>query len=224
MGKLSWSTIKAIIFDMDGLMIDTEKLYQIFWEKALQHYNYQPSKQLLLDLRSLSRDLAAKLLQDHFGKDLDYHQIRNKRVELMNGYIDEHGVEKKQGLDELLAFLQQKKLLLAVATATDMERTKQYLTQLKIRDHFQVVVCGPMVAHGKPAPDIYEKAVNMLGVLPEECIALEDSPNGAKAAFTAGCNVIAVPEDRKELFAPDIGLIASCHNLHEVKEYLGELS
>ncbi len=224
MRKVNWSILKAIIFDMDGLMIDTEKLYQVFWERALQYYDYQPSKQLLLDLRSLSRDLAAKLLQDHFGTGLDYTKIRNKRVELMNAYIDEHGVEKKEGLDELLAYCSEKKLRMAVATATDYERANQYMTQLKIRDKFEVIVCGPMVKHGKPAPDIYLKVVELLGVLPEECIALEDSPNGGRAASAAGCNVIMVPEDKNEDLGSDIGFIASCDNLIDVISYLDKSS
>ena len=210
MRKVNWSILKAIIFDMDGLMIDTEKLYQVFWERALQYYDYQPSKQLLLDLRSLSRDLAAKLLQDHFGTGLDYTKIRNKRVELMN--------------DELLAYCSEKKLRMAVATATDYERANQYMTQLKIRDKFEVIVCGPMVKHGKPAPDIYLKVVELLGVLPEECIALEDSPNGGRAASAAGCNVIMVPEDKNEDLGSDIGFIASCDNLIDVISYLDKSS
>lgn len=186
--------IKAVIFDMDGLMLDTEKLYELFWERALQFYGYQPNKQLLLDLRSLSRDLAAKLLQQNFGLELDYHQIRNKRVELMNAYIEEHGIEKKEGLDELLVYLKEKEYRMAVATATEYERTKLYLTQLGLHEYFDAIVCGPMVAHGKPAPDIYHKAIELLGKSPKECLALEDSPNGVTSAYRAGCNVIMIPE------------------------------
>jgi DNA helicase-2/ATP-dependent DNA helicase PcrA len=196
--------IKAVIFDMDGLMIDTEKLYAIFWEKALLFYGYHATKDLLLSLRSLSRELASELFKKSFGEEVDYIKIRKKRIELMNAYIDEYGIEKKKGLDEILDYLWCNNVRMAVATATDFERTDQYLTQLGIKKYFEHIVCGSMVAHGKPAPDIYLKAVNLLDVVANECIALEDSPNGVTAAYRAGCNVIMVPEYDENSIDEDI--------------------
>jgi HAD superfamily hydrolase (TIGR01509 family) len=179
---------------MDGLMIDTEKLYAVFWEKALVFYGYHPTREFLRKLSSLSHELADTLFQATFGENINYLQIREKRIELMNAYIQSHGVEKKVGLDELLAYLHNRKICMAIATSTDYERTNQYLNQLKIKDYFKEIVCGPMVEHGKPAPDIYLKVVSLLGVTPEECLALEDSPNGVTAAYKAGCKVIMIPE------------------------------
>lgn len=192
--------IKAVIFDMDGTMIDTEKLYQIFWKKALEFYGYEASEQLLLSLRSLSRPLAAKLFQDTYGPQIDYTKIREKRVELMDTYINQHGIEKKEGLDQLLQFLKESKIRMAVATATNEERTRKYLAKLQVLDYFDVIVCAPMVAHGKPAPDIYLKAVELLSLDANQCLAVEDSPNGVMSAYDAGCNVIMVPENMRESF------------------------
>ena len=196
--------IKAVIFDMDGLMIDTEKLYAIFWEKALLFYGYQPTKEFLRKLRSLSHKLAEQLFQETFGEGIQYRQIRQKRIELMNAYIEEYGVEQKAGLNSLIQYLYQKKIRMAVATATDYQRTSKYLSKLGLIHYFDEVVCGCMVENGKPAPDIYQKAVDLLRVLPEECVALEDSPNGVTSAFDAGCRVIMIPEYEDNSLDPRI--------------------
>lgn len=195
--------LKAIILDMDGVMIDTEKLYAIFWKKAIEYYGYHPTHEFLMKLRSLARPLGDRLFKETFGEAADYYAIREKRLELMNAYIDEHGVEMKQGLIELLTDAKNKGVKLGVATATDEVRTKRYLNQLHIIEFFDVIVCGPQVAHGKPAPDIYLRACELLEEEPKNCLALEDSPNGIMSAYNAGCRVIMIPdqeEPEKELY------------------------
>ncbi len=210
--------IHAVIFDMDGLMIDTEKLYQRFWKEAIEFYGHHPTQQLLLDLRSLSRDLAKQLLESTFGNSIDYNLIRQKRVELMDQYISCHGVVKKEGLDEILEYLQKNNIRMAVATATEYERTMRYLSCIDIFSYFDHIVCGTMVAHGKPAPDIYQKAIELLELPAIQCLALEDSPNGVKSALSAGCNAIMVPENYDQ--SEDLGV----HKVHNLSEIIGLFS
>ena len=186
--------IKAVILDMDGTMLDTEKIYMIYWIKAANFYGYDMKPEHVLGIRSLANELAKEKLKDYFGPECDYYKIRDKRKELMSVYFEENRPEKKKGLDELLEHLKQKKMKVAVATATDYERTKEYLKQLDIERYFDQIVCACMVSKGKPAPDIYLEAAARLGVKPEECIALEDSPNGVLSANKAGCKVIMVPD------------------------------
>ena len=139
----------------------------------------------------------------------------------MSVYFAEHGLEKKKGLDELLIHLKETNMKVAVATATDYERTKEYLKKLDIEGYFDQIVCANMVSKGKPAPDIYLEAARRLGVRPDECIALEDSPNGVLSANRAGCKVIMVPdldepdEETKKL------LYARVDNLLVARKYFG---
>ena len=203
--------IKAVIFDMDGLMIDTEKLLQKYWLVAAHTYGYAMEKQHVLGIRSLAAKYAAPKLQAELGADFDYEKVRSLRIKLMNEHIDAYGVEEKPGLGELLAYLKQNAYLTAVATATVWERTKRYLGSIGRLSYFDEIVCAPMVANGKPAPDIYLEAARRLNVEPSQCMALEDSPNGILAAYRAGMYPVMVPdlsepdEDTKKLLYRCVG-------------------
>ncbi len=186
--------IKGVIFDMDGLMIDTEKLLKRFWCQAANEFGYPMKEEHVLSIRSLAAKYAIPKLKGYFGKDFDYAAVRGRRMELMNQYIEQHGVEKKKGLDELIAYLKKENIKMAVATATDEERTKKYLESIGIYHLFDGIVCAAMVENGKPAPDIYRKAAEVLQLPPENCMALEDSPNGILAAFSAGCIPVMIPD------------------------------
>ena len=186
--------IKAVIFDMDGLMLDTEALLQRFWCEAANELGYPMTPKDVLGIRSLSWRYSSRHLKRKFGEDFDYYAVRARRIELMNAYIAEHGIRKKPGLDELLRFLKESGIKAAVCTATDYERTKMYLTGVGVFDMFDEFICGNMVDNGKPAPDIYQNACRCLGLGPQECIALEDSPNGVISAAVAHLNVIMIPD------------------------------
>lgn len=186
--------IQGIIFDMDGLMIDTEKLLARFWMQAAQEAGFPMELEHVLQIRSLSAVYAKPRLQGFFGKDFDYETIRARRRQLTAEYLEIHGIEKKPGLDALLDFLNQQHYLTAVATATDRERTVRYLKQLNLLDKFSTLLCGDMVRKGKPDPEIYQKASQALGLKPEQCIALEDSPNGIISAYRAGCHAVMIPD------------------------------
>ncbi len=186
--------IKGAVFDMDGLMLDTEKLLVKFWRQAAKEFGYDMTKEHVLGIRSLSRKYAIPHLSGIFDGNFPFADIRARRIELMNDYIDKNGFEVKKGLFELLDYLKSNNYKIAVATATDMARTTVYLNKIKAVDYFDEIVCGNMVENGKPEPDIYLAAANALDLEPVECVALEDSPNGIKSAFSAGCKVIMIPD------------------------------
>lgn len=186
--------IKAVIFDMDGLILDTEKLLIRFWVQAANEAGFPMTREQALGIRSMHRSFAIPHLQEIFGKEFDYVKIRSRRMKLMNEWLDSHKLEIKPGVTELLDYLNGRNIPAAVCTATDFERTRDYLTRVGIFERFDKIICATMVEFGKPFPDIYLYAAEQLGLSPSECMALEDSPNGVKSAASAGCSTIMIPD------------------------------
>ena len=200
--------IKAVIFDMDGVLIDTEKHYYTCWQKAAREFGFPFTGEHALMLRSLDAKEACKLMQGIFGEEFDYYAIRERRRELVKEALLQYGLEMKPEVKELLFLLREKGIKTAVATATPMERTLEHLTKLGIAELFDSIVSAKEVEHGKPAPDVYLYACKKIGMKPEDCIAVEDSPNGIKSAYRAGLKPVMVPdltepdeETKKMLFA-----------------------
>ncbi len=188
------TNIKGVLFDMDGVILDTEKLYTRFWVEAAQSLGYPMTYEMALGMRSLSRQAGERQLKEYLGEKVDYFAVRETRIRIMEKFIEENGVELKPGIHELLAFLKKHDIKTSVATSSPLDRTKKYLSQVGLVDEFDALVSGHMVAHGKPEPDIYLYAASNLGLKPEECLVLEDSPTGILAAYRAGCVPVMVPD------------------------------
>jgi HAD superfamily hydrolase (TIGR01509 family) len=186
--------IKAVIFDMDGVILDTEKHYVEAWQEAARSFGFDFRREHALMLRSLDVSMACKLMKEIFGEEFDYYAIREVRRGLVASRLEKYGLEKKTGIDELLDYLNSNHIKTAVATATPIDRTLQHLSDIGIKDKFDKIVSAKQVAQGKPAPDVYLYACLQIGEKPEECIAIEDSPNGIKSAYAAGCKPIMVPD------------------------------
>ena len=186
--------IQAVIFDMDGTLIDTEKYYRRCWPKALAAFGYHMTDEQALTLRSLGRPFAITQLKTWFGEQLDYHAVREKRKEFVEECIDREGISLKPGALELLQSLRRRRITTAIATATDMERTERYLKKVRIFEYFDKLISATMVKEGKPSPDIYLYACEQLKLKPNQCVAVEDSPNGVRSAYRAGCRVVMVPD------------------------------
>lgn len=215
--------IKAVIFDMDGIILDTEPLLAKYWCMAANEFGFPMEYRHALELRSLAGEYASPLLKKYFGDSFDYTLVRNRRKELMEQEIEKNGLKKKKGIDTLLDYLDNTPLHKAVATATDIERATRYLNMIGLFDRFDSICCGPMVEHGKPSPDIYLFAAEKLGLQPSECIAVEDSPNGITSAYRAGLLPIMIPD----LSRPDEELkkmlFKKCESLEELPEVLKDL-
>lgn len=215
--------IQAVIFDMDGLLIDTEKYLFRFWQQAAREAGYELKREQLLQIRSLAPEYAVPKFREMMGDGFDYMAIRNRRKELMGAWLSEHGVEKKPGVEALLSWLKDHGYKRAVATATDEKRTRDYLTSIGVYDCFDRIVCAPSVPHGKPMPDVYLHACAQIGEAPERCLALEDSDNGALSAHRAGCRVVMVPDLAGPLPETERFLTGVAENLEAVIPLLEQL-
>ena len=186
--------MRTVIFDLDGTLIDTEKYFKVFWRKAAAAFGYSMSEEQALQLRSLGRPYAPALLQEWFGEEFDYLAVREVRRNMMKEFLAEKGVELKPGAKEALSRLKQEGCKLALATATLVERASRQLKEAGIYEYFDEIVSAAGVERGKPAPDVYLAACRLLGELPEDCVAVEDSPNGVKSAYNAGLRVVMIPD------------------------------
>ena len=186
--------IKAVLFDLDGTLTDTERLYQVAWPKALEHFGYEMSSDKPLTLRSLGRPFAVQQFKDWYGQDFDYWAVRNYRKQMVEEMLAETGIPLKPGAKEILSWLREHDIFVSLVTANDKERAERYLKKIGLFEYFNAVVCADMVKVGKPAPDIYAFACESLGIAPEDTYAVEDSPNGCMSAYSAGCNVIMIPD------------------------------
>lgn len=219
----SINKISLIIFDMDGLMFDTERLAIYTWIKAGQSFGIHIPESIVVE--SIGRDIqgAEKVFKKHLGQDFPYHEIRSLRLKYAHDYIDENGIPGKKGLYELLEFLDQKPVLKAVATSTERERTEHLLLSAGVKDAFDVIICGDDVGNGKPEPDIFLAAARKLNCKKNESVVLEDSSNGIIAASRANMIPFLVfdikkPERKIEKLAKK-----TFNSLLEVRDYLQKM-
>lgn len=209
---------KAVIFDLDGTLIDTEKLYRRYWPEALRHFGYDLPDERALMLRSLGRPFAPEQFRAWYGEDFDYPAVRAYRGKLIEAHIAREGVEPKNGAKEALCRLREAGVTIAIATATDPERTGRYLRLAGLDGLIPTIISATMVALGKPAPDIYRYACETLGLVPSECIAVEDAPNGVRSAYDAGLNVVMIPDQTEPDEETSRMLYARADSLAELTE------
>ena len=210
-------SVRAVIFDMDGLLIDSERVILECWRSVAAEQALPLDDGLWLSMVGMHDAACTELLVRQLGPA----KAERLSIDCKNRYdlLVEQGLPLKDGAIELLQDLSARGVSLAIATSTRRERALIKLERSGISRFFEVVVTSSDVAHPKPAADIYLLAASRLGVLPENCMALEDSEMGVRAANAAGMAVIQVPDlvPASELTRSLAQVVTS---LHEVRPLL----
>jgi len=210
----------GVIFDMDGLMVDTERIARIAWQEASRAAGYEmPDAVFSLMIGRTKRD-SGDLVRRHLGPGFDFERVHAATGILFEKIIERDGLPLKPGIRELLDHLRTGNIPLAVATSTRNPVATQRLESVGLLKYFTVVVTGDQVTRGKPEPDIFLEAVRRLGIDARTSYALEDSFAGVRSAHGAGLRVIMVPDLLQP--TPEIATLthAIAKSLHDVPQLL----
>ena len=215
--KIDINNIKSIIFDMDGVIFDTELVYLEIWSKVFEKYGYKLQKEVYAEVLGTGRENVKKVFLNNYGNELPIDKMYREKDEDLEKAVDK-GIPLKQGAYEILSYLKNNNYKIALATSASKERALKQLRYADIEKFFDVIVSRDDVKKTKPNPDIFLKAAKKLNVNPNECIVIEDSSAGIKAAFNAGMAGIHVV-DLKE---PDNEIIRNCYksfnNLNDIRK------
>lgn len=186
--------IKYFLFDVDGLLVDSERIFNTCWREGAKSVGYDLTFEQALQLRSCDSKLAHQLFVEWFHDDEAYSKVRAARKVLMAD-VKKYGTPSlKPGINEVLAKLDAKGIKYAIVSSSPVARCRKYLEEVGISVNFETIISAEMVERGKPYPEIYAFACEQLGIAPSECVSVEDSPNGLRSAHGAGCTTIMIPD------------------------------
>lgn len=186
--------IQAVLFDMDGVIFDSEIKVIECWKDIAEKYGFGDIETPCYEALGTTREIAREIMLAHYGADFPYDAYKDEMAALFHARYGEGRLPKKKGVEELLQFLHMHNLKVALASSTRREVVTQELRDGGLLDYFDAVICGDMVARSKPEPDIFLKACEVLGVAPEHAVGIEDSYNGMRALAAAGITAIMVPD------------------------------
>lgn len=212
--------VKGIIFDMDGLMVDSERLCFRLISKALAAQNLDHPEAFYKTTLGMNDTKTKEIYLDRYGADFDFDSLSETVALRRAESYDQAGVPLKAGLKELLAYLKKKHIPAVVASGSDHAIVEMTLAKAGIRDSIVDIVGGDEVTACKPEPEVFLEAANRLGLKPEECLVLEDSYNGLLAAQRAHIPALCIPDMIDPLEHGDVKAEGKLENLAQVIDYL----
>lgn len=183
---------EKVIFDMDGLIFDTENLFMRELGKVMAEGGYTLTRERYVKTLGLTGEILKNTMLEYYGSDYPHAEMSRKARASVDKAALNGELTVKPGIRDLLVHLKEKGIPCAVASSTHTVYVEKYLTAAGLRGYFDEVIGGEMAARSKPAPDIFLKALN--GTKPVKALVLEDSENGIKAAHAAGIPVICIPD------------------------------
>ena len=215
--------IDSVIFDMDGVIFDSERIVCDLWIDFAKENNMQGMDELILKCIGINERATEKLFLETYGEDCPYDEYKKVIGERYRALCGGGKLPKKPGVDELLCFLKENGIKTALASSTNVKTVTNQLRDAGILEYFDVVIGGDMVTKSKPDPEIFLEAADKLGVDPTLSYIIEDSFNGIKAAYAAGAKPLMVPD----IIQPDEEITKLCHkifvNLHEVRAFFASI-
>ena len=212
--------VQAVIFDMDGVIFDSERLVIECWEEVAAKHNIPDIVEICMRVQGNNREETGKRFREKYGKDFPYETYKKEVTALFLDRYGEGRLPMKPGVVEILKELRRNNIPLALASSTRSDIVKLEMAEANLLPYFDAVLGGDMVPNSKPEPDIFMAAADALQVEPKCCYVLEDSHNGIRAAYRAGMHPIMVPDMQKP--TEEIRGIAEAvaENLPAALEYL----
>ena len=186
--------VQAVIFDMDGIIFDSERLVIECWEVIAKKHNIPDIVEICMRVQGNNREETGKRFREKYGNDFPYEAYKKEASALFRRLYGGGRLPLKPGVMEILEELKHKRIPLALASSTRTDIVKLELEEAHLLHYFDAVLGGDMAARSKPEPDIFLAAAEALGVIPANCYVLEDSYNGVRAAYRAGTHPIMVPD------------------------------
>ena len=186
--------LKGAVFDMDGLMFDTERLVYENWQQMMDSLGYPYDLKFFKLTIGKRKKEVEQIYLSRFGKDFPYWELADRCRNIYVERVSREGIPVKKGLYEILSFLKDKNVKIALATSTSRRTTELNLRSAEVYEYFDALVCADEVKNGKPHPEVFLTAAKKLGLPSEECAAFEDSINGIKSAFAANMITVMVPD------------------------------
>ena len=212
--------ISAVIFDMDGVIFDSERLVIECWKVVAEKYGIENIEEACFECLGINAALTKELMKKRYGETFPYDVYKKEMSAIFHSRAAGGKLPQKKGIKELLTFLKENQIPTAAASSTRRDVVMRELEEGGLLPYFDRVICGDMVERSKPEPDIFLKACESLSIDATEAYAIEDSYNGIRAAFRAGMKPIMVPDLAEP--TEEMEKLACCilPSLFEVMEYL----
>ncbi len=214
--------IKAVVFDMDGIIFDSEAKVIECWVEIADKYGIKNIETMCRKCLGTNSAETRRIALEFYGQDFPYDEYKKESSELYHQRYDGGRLPMKPYIRELLEYLKQNSYKIALASSTRTQVVQNQLRDAGILGYFDKLVCGDMVSRSKPEPDIFLKACEELAVAPDEAYAIEDSYNGIRSAHSAGMHPIMVPDLAPPTEEMQQLAEAILPSLKEVMEYIGD--